>query len=68
MMSSLGGGQWQCVECGYKSKSTNVRYHIEAKHMLKQAVYQCPHCEKQLSTRANYNQHLSAYHRQNKYQ
>merc|ERR1712126_130374 len=32
LMVSLGSGKWRCVTCGFQSKSTNVRYHIEAKH------------------------------------
>ena len=68
MMTSLGGGQWQCSVCSYTSKSTNLKYHIEAKHMTKEARYQCPHCDKLMSTRAAYNIHLSSYHRQLKHQ
>ena len=33
MMMNLSGRQWQCSTCGSQSKSTNVRYHIESKHM-----------------------------------
>jgi len=63
MMTSLGGGQWQCIECGYKSKSTNVKYHIEAKHVSSSEVYTCPYCDKSIKNRSSYNQHLSQFHR-----
>ena len=67
MMNSLGGGQWQCNECGYQSRNkTNLKYHIEAKHMSASDIstlYPCPHCDKFLKNRKALNNHLHKYHR-----
>ena len=62
LMASLGGGKWQCLACGYQSKSTNVCYHIEAKHLTSEG-YTCPFCQEVIRNRAAYNQHLSQKHR-----
>ena len=44
MMVPLGGGRWQCSQCGYQAaKSTNVRNHIEAKHVASEG-YNCRIC------------------------
>jgi len=62
MMSSLGGGRWQCLECGYQSKSTNVRYHIESKH-VQSGGHTCAVCGEFLRTRHGLNTHMSTKHR-----
>lgn len=62
MMSSLGGGRWQCLECGYQSKSTNVRYHIESKH-VQSGGHTCTVCGDFLRTRHGLNTHMSTKHR-----
>lgn len=45
MMTNLGSGKWQCLICGLQSKSTNVRYHIEAKHLQPTQSYSCQYCD-----------------------
>ena len=62
MMMNHGGGKWSCTECGYTSKSTNVRYHIESKH-IESAGYICPICNYFSKTRNAHNQHMSLKHR-----
>ena len=62
-MRSLGGGRWQCLECGFQSKSTNVKYHIESKHLKSTAVYQCEQCHETMKTRNALNTHMSTKHR-----
>ena len=62
MMTSLGGGQWQCLTCGYQSKSTNVKYHIEAKH-VESSGYNCALCGDFFKARSSLNQHMSVKHR-----
>ena len=64
MMTSLGGGRWQCVQCGYQSKSTNVKYHIEAKHMTTSDRYECQQCQELFKTRISYNNHMQRKHRE----
>ena len=61
-MSSLGGGKWQCTVCGYQSKSTNVRYHIEARHVESEG-YNCVECGEFLKNRHLLNKHMSTMHR-----
>ena len=61
-MISLGGGRWQCAVCGYQSKSTNLRYHIEAKHS-ESSGYSCQLCGAVLKTRNSYSVHMSTKHR-----
>lgn len=39
-------GVWSCAQCAYSSdRSSNVRNHIEAKHMTSSG-FQCPNCSK----------------------
>ena len=64
MMTSLGGGRWQCVECGYQSKSTNVKYHIEAKHMSHTERYACQLCQELFSAKKNLQNHMQRKHRE----
>jgi len=61
-MIALGGGQWQCQDCGYVAKSTNLFYHIESKH-VEGAGYLCPLCSKHFKSRNSYNVHMSTYHK-----
>ena len=64
-MINLGAGKWQCVTCGFQSKSTNVRYHIEAKH-VESSGYNCVECGEFIKTRNNLNRHMSVMHRKSK--
>lgn len=64
MMTSLGGGRWQCIQCGFQSKSTNVKYHIEAKHMTLLDRYECQHCQELFKTRKSLSNHLTRKHRE----
>jgi len=61
-MTSLGGGQLQCLTCGYQSKSTNIKYHIEAKH-VESSGYNCALCGDFFKARSSLNQHMSVKHR-----
>ena len=61
-MFNLGGGRWKCTECGYESKSTNVKYHIEAKHTNSQ-LYTCQYCSKIIKNRSAFNNHMSKMHK-----
>ena len=63
MMRNLGGGKWECTVCGYISKSTNVKYHIESKHMSAVTEYSCTVCGDILKTRNALNTHMSYKHR-----
>ena len=62
LLTNLGGGRWQCLACGYESKSNNVKYHIEAKHVTTES-YTCPHCHEVIRNRSAYNNHMSRKHR-----
>ena len=62
MLISLGGGRWQCSVCGFQSKSTNVKYHIEDKH-IQTSGYNCNVCGDVLKSRNSYNAHMSLKHR-----
>ena len=64
MMTALGGGRWQCVQCGFQSKSTNVKYHIEAKHMTSSERYSCQYCHELFKTRISLNVHMTRKHRE----
>ena len=63
-MTALGGGRWQCDQCGFQSKCTNVKYHIEAKHMASSERYSCPHCHDLFKTRISLNVHMTRKHRE----
>jgi len=61
-MSNLGCGKWQCLECGFISKSTNVSYHIESKHIIS-AGYNCSVCSRFCRTRNALSTHMSLKHK-----
>ena len=63
MMTNLGGGKWQCLICGLQSKSTNVRYHIEAKHLQPTQSYSCQYCDEVLSNRKALSNHMYRLHK-----
>ena len=64
MMANLGGGSgYQCLECGYHSKvSTNVKSHIDAKHIVSTGYY-CPHCPEVLKNKHALKNHLARVHK-----
>ena len=62
LMLSLGGGRWSCTECGFTSKSTNVKYHIESKH-IQSAGYICTICQAFSRSRNALNTHMSTKHK-----
>ena len=62
---SEGGTTWQCNECFYSSKfKTNVREHIEAKHVESDGFY-CPQCEKICPNKKSLRNHIYKFHKQN---
>ena len=62
-MRHLGGRDWACMDCDYRSnKSTNVYKHIESKHVVGQD-YICPHCGKVLRNLNSYDNHIYKDHR-----
>ena len=63
MMTNLGGGRRQCNFCGFQSKSTNVKYHIESKHLESTEKYSCQYCDKVLRTKNALITHCSQRHR-----
>jgi len=55
-------GVWSCAQCAYSSdRSSNVRNHIEAKHMTSSG-FQCPNCSKISPTRHALKMHTSRKH------
>eukprot|EP00092_Neocalanus_flemingeri_P050284 GFUD01058075.1.p1 GENE.GFUD01058075.1~~GFUD01058075.1.p1 ORF type:complete len:354 (+),score=73.88 GFUD01058075.1:262-1323(+) len=64
-MENLGASKWRCTECNFVSKSTNVYYHIESKH-VEGAGHFCSICSKFCKTTNALNIHMSNYHKQSK--
>ena len=62
-MENMGASKWRCLECNFVSKSTNVFYHIESKH-VEGAGYFCSICMKFCRTKNALNIHMSNYHKQ----
>ncbi|XP_023340349.1 broad-complex core protein isoforms 1/2/3/4/5 isoform X13 [Eurytemora carolleeae] len=61
MMEKVQGG-WQCSTCGFFSTySTNMRNHVEAKHVTSQG-YICPECSKWFKTKNSLNVHKQRSH------
>ena len=55
------GSYWFCTDCDYKSnKVTNVKGHIESKHIV-HAGYSCDFCGKICPTQEAMRKHKSAY-------
>ena len=65
-MENMGASKWRCLECNFVSKSTNVFYHIESKH-VEGAGYFCNICMKFCKTKNALNIHMSNYHKQLKW-
>jgi len=60
-ISKLGGGSYQCTECGLTKNSsglTALKNHVEHKHLANIVVYSCQFCSKQMSTSNAYHQHM----------
>lgn len=55
------GSIWFCTDCDYKSnKVTNVRGHIESKH-ISHPGYSCDFCEKICPTQEAMRKHKASY-------
>lgn len=60
MVKIVGG--WSCTECLYSSKyTTDVRRHIESKHM--QEFKSCEACAIEFPSFNQYKQHFIVYHK-----
>lgn len=60
-------GSWQCPQCSLTTRSrTNMREHIESKHM-EGLIIVCPVCEKQCKSSAALRVHTIRYHKQHSY-
>ena len=56
------GHIWICCDCSYQSSErTNLRAHIEARH-ISHSGYQCQFCEKIYKTKDSLRKHVSVYH------
>ena len=65
-MVKVGGGQWQCIECSYISKISNVYKHVEAKHVTEKNNYECPLCNRVLQGLNAFNNHIYKSHKKEK--
>ena len=65
-MVKVGGGRWQCIECSYISKTSNVYKHVEAKHVTEKNNYECPLCQRILRGLNAFNNHLYKSHKKEK--
>ena len=62
-MRHLGGSDWACTECDYRSnRSTNVYKHVESRHVTGQD-YICQYCGKVLRNLNSYDNHIYKEHR-----
>jgi len=62
-MARTAEGMWQCTLCNITSnKKSNVRCHVEAKHLETQGI-QCHICNKHCPSRNAYNVHFHRYHK-----
>ena len=63
-ITKLGGGAYQCNQCGLIKKSsglTSLKNHIEVKHLPNTASYSCEICSKVMYSSNAYNQHLQIH-------
>ena len=62
-MRHLGGSDWACTECDYRSnRSTNVYKQMESRHVTGQD-YICQYCGKVLRNLNSYDNHIYKEHR-----
>ena len=61
LLVSIGGGVWQCAECGKQGNKGDLKRHIEAKHMLNTKI-ECQVCGKCAKTRDSLRKHMKAEH------
>merc|ERR1719334_1755660 len=65
MISKQTDGQWSCIQCGYSSSvKTNVKMHIEIKHVVSAGFY-CPLCQLFCPNRKSLRNHMTRKHNQN---
>jgi len=63
-IEKLGGGSYQCTECGLTKTSsglTALKNHVESKHLTNLVTYNCEHCNKVCHTSNAYHQHLMTH-------
>ena len=65
-MVKVGGGQWQCIDCSYVSKISNVYKHVEAKHVTEKNNYECSLCNRVLRGLNAFNNHIYKSHKKEK--
>ena len=57
-------GRWICPECNLTTRSrTNIREHIESKHLPGNNSYLCPLCSKVCKSTAALRVHKIRYHK-----
>lgn len=62
-------GRWVCPECNLTTKSrTNIREHIESKHLPGNSSYLCPLCNKVCKSTAALRVHKIRYHKNDQQQ
>ena len=58
---SIGSGSYFCMACGYKSDRSNMRKHVQRKH-LESKVYPCTLCDKGLKSEYDRKTHYVRAH------
>ena len=44
-LTYVGMGQWACNDCGYQSQKSNVKRHVESRHLVP-TQYTCQLCQR----------------------
>lgn len=59
---NLSPGVYFCLACGYKASNSNMRKHVERKH-LQNIEYKCTMCDKVSKTEEYRKKHYERIHR-----
>ena len=63
VFDDLGKTQWKCIACDKVCKlKSNLREHIEAKHLKGTIEHKCTICPNVYRTEASFRQHVSNKH------
>ena len=64
LMSDLGNGRAQCLQCGVESRKQDLRRHVEAKHLDTSSYgYSCHLCHALLKNKIALKNHLARSHK-----
>ena len=64
-LTYVGMGQWACNDCGYQSQKSNVKRHVESRHLVP-TQYTCQLCQRVFHGKNSFDTHIYNNHKEAK--